>query len=78
MGNTQADCQALLTRIYEFLDNEIEEGECAALEAHIDACPECFHHVEFERAVKDVVRRKCSETLPDGLLERLRGTLGNV
>ena len=75
MGNTETDCQALLRRIYEFLDDEVGEAECASLQAHLDACPECFRHVEFERAVKEVVRRKCGETLPDGIAERLRAKM---
>lgn len=76
MGDTEADCQALIAHLYEFLDRELAEDACAALQAHLDECPECLRNVEFERAVKDIVRRKCSESnVPDGLIERLRARL---
>ena len=72
MGKPEADCQALLAHLYEFLDGEVGEDECAALERHVEACPECFNQVDFERGVKELVRRKCSERLPEGLTARLR------
>lgn len=76
MGNTQADCKALLARLYEFVDSELDEAECAALQVHIDACSECLHHVEFERGLKALVRKKCSsERVPDGLTDRLNERL---
>ena len=76
MGNTEADCQAILKHLYEFVDRELGDDECAALQAHLDLCAECMRNVEFERAVKDIVYRKCSqERTPDGLAERLRARL---
>lgn len=79
MGNAEADCQALITHLYVFIDHELaDEDACAALQRHIDECPECLHNVEFERAMKELVRRKCSESVPAGLLDRLRERLGRA
>ena len=76
MGHTEADCQALLERLYLYLDDEIEGGECARIIAHLEGCERCFKRVEFERALKLVVKRSCSGSgLPEGLVERLRAEL---
>ena len=75
MGDTQTDCQALLARLYEFVDGEISDDECVSLREHLEACPECMSHAEFERGVKDLIKRKCGESLPEGLADRLREQL---
>ena len=76
MGNTETDCQAVLEHLYAFLDEELGEDECVRIQAHLEACPECFNNADFERAVKDLVHRKCRETsLPAGLADRLRAKL---
>jgi anti-sigma factor (TIGR02949 family) len=78
MGNTEADCQALIAHLFVFIDGEIDEDRCAALQRHIDECPQCLGHVEFERAVKTIVRRKCEQSLPEGVMQRLLDRLGRA
>jgi anti-sigma factor (TIGR02949 family) len=76
MENSETDCRAVLTQLYLYLDGEIAGGECTQIEVHLERCQDCMQHAEFERAVKEIVRRKCgSEQLPDGFLDRLRGLL---
>jgi mycothiol system anti-sigma-R factor len=76
MGDTTADCQALLEKLYVFVDAELGEEECAALQRHVDACAGCMGHVEFERAFKEFVKRRCGgDPIPEGLADRVRASV---
>jgi mycothiol system anti-sigma-R factor len=71
--NSEADCRAILERLYLWIDGEIAGIECSQIEVHVRDCADCLQHAEFERAVKLVVKRKCgNERLPDGFVERLQ------
>lgn len=78
MENTQTECQAVLSRLYAYLDGEIAEGEAGEVDRHLEMCVECARRFGFERELKELVRRKCDEGvsspgLTDIIRERLRG-----
>lgn len=76
MGNAKTDCRQVLKRLYLYIDGEIAGEDCASIEAHLKLCPPCMHHVDFEKDLKEVVRRKCSEgTAPPELAQRLKAQL---
>lgn len=69
------DCDGLIERLYAYLDGELEAVNCEEIQAHLDECEGCLQHADFERAVLDLVRRKCCEQAPEGLIERLRSAI---
>lgn len=76
MGESEANCREILRQLYLYLDGEVAGGDCAVIERHLSSCSPCMQHAEFERAVKEVVRRKCgSERAPAELVDRLRDQL---
>lgn len=76
MENAEADCRQVLTRLYLYLDGEIGESEVTSFEGHLHKCLPCHQHADLERDFKEIIRRKCSEeTLPDGLIERVRAQI---
>ncbi|HEX9697224.1 MAG TPA: mycothiol system anti-sigma-R factor [Actinomycetota bacterium] len=76
MGNPEADCRQVLERLYLYIDGEIAGDDCATIEAHLTRCPPCLHHVDFEKDLKEVVRRKCSEgAAPPELTQRLKAQI---
>ncbi len=71
--NEQAsgDCADFLERIVYFLDNELDEADCAAVRHHLDECGPCLRKYDLERTVKQVVARSCHESAPAGLRDRV-------
>jgi mycothiol system anti-sigma-R factor len=71
-GPTNEECADFLERIMRLIDNELEEGDCAVVRAHIDTCNPCLERYDLQRTVKAIVARSCSETAPTELRERVR------
>ena len=69
---TNEECVDFLERIMRMIDNELEEGDCAVVRAHIDTCNPCLERYDLQRTVKAIVARSCSETAPTELRERVR------
>ncbi len=73
MGHSETDCRQVVERLFLYIDGEIPAGECGGIDAHLQRCAECLGHVDFEREVKSIIRRKCSEGVaPVELANRLR------
>ena len=43
---TQMDCKGLIENIVDYIDNELDMETLAALEQHLDECPECKSFVD--------------------------------
>ncbi len=69
---TNEECADFLERIMRLIDNELEEGDCAVVRAHIDTCNPCLERYDLQRTVKTIVARSCSETAPTELRDRVR------
>ena len=46
------DCEQALTRIFEFIDHELNAHEREAMQEHLHTCKSCFSRAEFERRLK--------------------------
>jgi mycothiol system anti-sigma-R factor len=77
-GPAGDDCADFLERIVRLIDNELEEGDCAVVRAHIDSCNPCLERYDLQRTVKALVARSCSETAPAELRERVRVQIRSV
>lgn len=76
MEQSEADCRDVLSRIYLYLDGEIADGGGVGIEAHLIECGACMRHADFERAIKELVKRSCGgNECPSTLVERLRGLI---
>jgi anti-sigma factor (TIGR02949 family) len=72
------DCNALLERLWAYLDGEVDEAEYLHLEEHIARCLGCRHHADFEVRLREIIQTKCrGEQAPARLREELRRLLGN-
>ena len=65
------DCADYLEQIVYFLDNELDDADCAAVQAHLDECGPCLERYDLQRTVKAVVARSCSEAAPSVLRQRV-------
>jgi mycothiol system anti-sigma-R factor len=70
-GHHEIDCQDILRRTCEFIDNELANADYREIQAHLDECAPCLHYVEVERLVKSLVARSCLERAPVELRQRV-------
>jgi len=75
---SNAECADFLERIVRLIDNELEDGDCAIVRAHIDSCSPCLERYDLQRTVKALVARSCSEKAPAELRERVRVQIAAV
>ena len=66
-----SECADYLERIVYFLDNELDEADCSAVQLHLDECGPCLEKYDLQRTVKAVVARSCSEAAPTELRRRV-------
>jgi mycothiol system anti-sigma-R factor len=77
-GTSAADCSEVLGRVFFFLDNELDQADCAQIQHHLDECGPCLARYDLERTVKTLVARSCSEEAPDGLRQRVMLSIRQV
>ena len=59
-----SECADFLEQIVYFIDNELDEADCALVRAHLDTCNPCLEQYDLQRTVKSIVARSCSEAAP--------------
>ncbi|MGO1974219.1 MAG: mycothiol system anti-sigma-R factor [Propionibacteriaceae bacterium] len=70
------DCALALDRVYEFLDQEIDDASGDTIRRHLAECEPCLDRFDVEDAVKSLVNRCCSsETAPADLRAKVLGRL---
>ena len=72
------DCSEVLGRVFFFLDNELDQADCAQIEHHLEECGPCLARYDLERTVKTLVARSCSEQAPEGLRQRVMFSIREV
>ena len=70
--NLAGDCNAMLARLYTFLDGELTEPRRNKIQSHLDTCPSCFSAFDFEAELRIVVAKRVYTKVPDSLVERIR------
>lgn len=55
----EVDCSSVLDRVYEYIDHEMAEDDCATVQQHLDECAPCLAEFGLEQAVKALVHRSC-------------------
>jgi mycothiol system anti-sigma-R factor len=71
MSEHGADCSEVIHQIFMFIDNEMDQADCAVIQQHLDECGPCLAKYDLERTVKSLVQRSCSEQAPTELREKV-------
>lgn len=72
MTEHEMDCGDALEQMYLFLDNEMDEEDCARVRQHLADCEPCLEQYDLEGLVKSVVHRSCgSDRPPEDLRQRV-------
>jgi mycothiol system anti-sigma-R factor len=67
----ETDCSQVIHQIFTFIDNEMDQADCALIQKHLDECGPCLAKYDLERTVKSLVQRSCSEQAPNELREKV-------
>lgn len=70
-----SDCENSLHELYAYLDGELTDESRAKIQHHLDKCQPCAEPYDFEAELREVIRRKCQEQVPDTLMAKVRGAL---
>lgn len=68
-------CDDALTKLYEYLDNELDENLRAQIEAHLAECSPCLEAFDFEAELRRVIADRCQERVPEELRRRILSVL---
>ena len=71
------NCDDALHELYEFIDGELTVERRTAIQQHLDDCPPCYEAFDFEAELRIVIARKCTETVPESLKQRIAEALDN-
>jgi anti-sigma factor (TIGR02949 family) len=67
----ETPCAEVIDHLYEFLDQELPDGDIRKIRQHLDECAPCLREYGLEEAVRALVRRSCSEVAPEQLRSRV-------
>lgn len=70
------NCDEAIRLLFEYLDNELERHDHAAVEAHLHTCRACFSRMEFDKRLRGMVKGRESASAPDALRERIKKITG--
>lgn len=75
---SHSDCDDALTRLYLYLDEELETVSVSKIREHLDICNGCRSSFDFETRLKTVVRERLAEDVPPAFIARLKQALSEV
>jgi len=67
----EGNCDDALHELYHFLDGQLDDNRRQAIQHHLDDCPPCYEAFDFEAELRIVIAKKCHETVPDRLKQRI-------
>lgn len=76
-AHDHANCDDARHTLYEFLDGELTPEVKVEIQHHLEDCAPCFEKFDFEAELLQVIGKKCQESLPEGLTEKILAALRN-
>lgn len=69
------NCDEALANLYAYLDAELEDARADHIKAHLAECGGCDRPFDFERRLREVIKAKLNEDVPDEIIVRIRTVL---
>ncbi len=66
-----ADCNKTLQELYQYLDGDLTDDDRSHIQHHLDDCSPCLEAFDFEAELRQVVRNRCVDHVPDSLRARI-------
>lgn len=64
-------CNTIKEQLSEYIDGELDDGLCAAIQTHLADCDDCRVLVDTLRKTILLYRQQSSAAMPPGVKERL-------
>ena len=75
----ETPCTEVLDHLYEYIDNEMPEEDCANIKHHLDECGPCLEKYGLDQMVKKLVQRCCGmDAPPVDLRDKVRARIQQV
>jgi len=71
------NCSEAVHVLYHFLDGELTPERKLLIEYHLDACHPCLEAFEFEVELRELIKQRCQEQVPDELRLRIKELLAS-
>ncbi|MEI2820876.1 MAG: mycothiol system anti-sigma-R factor [Marmoricola sp.] len=71
------DCSEVISRMYFYLDSELEAGDIGMIQTHLIECGPCLEKYDVERRLKTLIARTCVESAPPTLRDRVMFTIAS-
>ena len=68
-------CEEVLSKLYTYLDNEIDAPDECDIDQHLRSCRECFSRVEFEKMLRKKVASAATAEIPEETRGRLESLI---
>jgi mycothiol system anti-sigma-R factor len=69
-------CKDCADKLDRFVDRELSPTEVLELQLHLESCPDCTEHYDFQVHLKRLVRHACEcDAPPQAFREKLRQLL---
>ncbi len=68
-------CEDVMSKLYAYLDNEIDAPTEAYIDEHIHHCRDCFSRAEFEKALRKRVASTAEVVTPSDTRSRLESLI---
>jgi anti-sigma factor RsiW len=68
----KSECRRVLAEISAYLDGDLDDAACAAIEIHCATCANCAEVVESLKQTAGVCRKLGATPLPSAVLDRAR------
>ena len=68
-------CRELFAKLSEYMDNELDQANCDAIEAHLQQCPPCQACLATLKQTVALCREMKSSDMPKEAYDRLRTTI---
>jgi anti-sigma factor (TIGR02949 family) len=70
-----SDCDQALANLYLYLDAELDQASAMKVKTHLEACQGCDAPFDFEKRLREVIRSRLGEEIPEVFVLRLRTLL---
>lgn len=69
------ECEDAIRRIFEYVDDELDDLSHSELEHHLHHCRSCLSRADFEKALKNRVHETGGEKAPDTLYKKIHSLI---
>ena len=69
------ECNEAVRQLWDYVEGDIEPGEGARIEEHLDLCRQCCGEMEFAEEMRRFMARRPTVDIPAGVLARFESLI---